>query len=115
MSADFPLGAWVRDPMASRLTGGIERGRFQATGGEIIALGTLAGQPVYRVRFAANDSIVFISDAECYQCGARDDESHALYCCSGSRGPVRNVPHTPGWGDWDMADIRAWEARRAAS
>lgn len=113
----FPIGAWVRDPEMQRLTGGLERDavrgtvRFRTTGGEIVSIGLLGGQPVYRVRFAANEAVVFADGARCYQCAAPDDESHELYCCAGPDGPIRGAGHEPGWASTTEA-MRAWEAQR---
>lgn len=94
----FPIGAWVRDTFADRLTGGIERTmhgtRFHPTGGEIIGTGKLGGSLVYACKWGEYSTFVFPDAAVCYHCGAADDTSHSEWCPDKD---LRLIPHEPGY------------------
>lgn len=76
----FPRGAWVRAHAQSPILFGPGATEPLVNAGEIIAVGQLGRWPAYRVRFAQHHGYVWCTEAECYQCGARDDHSHDPFC-----------------------------------
>lgn len=105
----FPVGAWVRDEVAGRLTGGLERGQFRPFSGEVVSIGTVGGSLAYRIRFADREAIVFTDAARCAMCGAKDDVSHYERCPDAPDGVYRAAEHEPGYAP-DSEAVRAFEA-----
>ena len=98
----FPIGAWVRDPVHDRLTnGGLvhdEHGgvRFEPPAGEVVAL-LDKPWPAYKIVFGDCHNVIFADKAECRECGATDDVSHAEGCIGAPDSYLRLAPHTPGF------------------